>query len=323
MYNESQKMEYLDSSSQYTPESLVNVRRVLNRISKFEEEEEKDFCFIDNKEKVLDILSDICGFSSGGIRNKMSMLKGYVKWCKDVKQLPNVSVIINDISVDEVSLRYVKHKFVADPADLQECMDNIFDIEDELTVDNVFRCFLWMAFIGINEDDMFSIQESDVDLRYQSVYFGGKDYPFPDEALDSFLNCIQLKEFRFKNSHYSSHEYGTRQRYDGAFLLRRSPYSAEDTVYNPDGERQKFQAYISMKNKKSGSPRVLTYKSIKSSGFFYRLYQQEKLGVGIEFDKVVEALDEERDLQVNRGKALKQLERHVKDEYSRWKKTFY
>ncbi len=326
MYNESLKQQYLNQRSHFSKKGSDNIRNILRRLEPYEKKAKKDFCFINDKETVVRILSGICGYSAGGIRNKISMLKGYVNWCKETLG-DSVSDIINTITVDDLGTEAVRKYMVSDSADLQECLNAIFDPEDNLSVDNVYRAYFWFAFMGIPEQDVFTIRGTEVSFKRKCISIGDHDYPFPKEAYTAIYNCVKLDKFKVTNDHYANTTYFLKDRFQGEEIMRRTVGNNSAAEYDAKREAEKCRTYVSIIVTKRAPERILSRKHVELSGYFYRLHERETLGVKIDFFQVAKLIAEERGYPDNdepqTRKLLLQLQRHITDEYSRWLKAFY
>ena len=156
MYNEEIKKQFIDY---YTNESSTNgvVTRIFNRLEKYEKEWDADFC-TKSTDELQSVIDDIAGVRIKSITATISTLHEYVKWCIDtgVPGACDGMLQIKSTGTDKI-----KKKMVASPLHLKVYLDDVFSPVEEGTIDNTYRCFFWMIYAGVDENDGIGVAFAD------------------------------------------------------------------------------------------------------------------------------------------------------------------
>lgn len=320
MYNEELKKNFIQQKTRSIREYKCMIS-FFNRIEKHEVEFGGDICTMPEKE-LSEAVVEISGVVESSRKRAFSVIKDYISWCKD-NNVRNVSEAIFSIKIDY--LETFREKMVSSPADLHDFMNSILrDVEEE-TVDDIVRGFLWLAFIGLPQEESFKVKTSDVNLEKQVVRYGGAFLPIYDEAMPVMTNLVKLNSFRYYNSNYTM-PYVYRDRMSGNILLR-SVRTNEST--GPKGIRTALSKVYRMKRLSTGKPvRNLTYDRVWLSGVFYRKYEQEKLievpGYVPDFEYEVMLKTSERVYknETMLNNAVKKFKKSFVKDYQKWKEAF-
>lgn len=310
MYNEEQKKRFI---AQYS--TKISVREacadMFKATEKYEAELGSDLCAM-SSQQISGILSDItASVRSRSSNMRITFLREYARWCMS-ENIPGACDGILNASVD--NLKRLKEQMVSSPLHLQRWLDAVFEPESAETTDNVYRCFLWMAFAGIEaQDDILRLTARDVNLENMTVHLDGKEYPIYREALPSVRNCTKLTEFFYKKQSYQMRIYSNQ--------LLRGIRSDQTVVDIRNILTRKITAAI-----KDGrtNMRLTTYR-IWLSGTFYRMYERELAGFPVDFSSVaanhIRVEYRGKDLPVD-GKLRKNILRVSREytiDYERWK----
>ena len=146
MYNEALKSEFM----QETTDNISVARSYSKLFSATEPYEEKwgaDLC-TRNADELQIMVNEMLGTRASSIRVRLIWLKTYVKWCIDngVPGACDGMLQIRDAGVDRI-----REQMVSSPFHLQIYLDSVFDPESEQTTDNIYRCFFWLAYGGMEE----------------------------------------------------------------------------------------------------------------------------------------------------------------------------
>ena len=143
------------------------------------------------------VVNEIVGFRTKSQNTRLSILKDYVRWC--IKN--QIGGACDELfQIEELGLDKLKRQMVANPQHLQRYLNCICEAESEETVDCIYRCFYWLAYGGMQEEDVFDVTVQDVDLVDMIVRHGEKEYPIYREAIPAFKNCVTLTQFRYKHT---------------------------------------------------------------------------------------------------------------------------
>lgn len=327
MYNSELKNKFI-SEIDMSDSRRIYIQRLFTALEPFEEAYNTDVCAMD--EKILkDVLGKVLGFKESSKRTGVLALKGYIKWCKnnDVEGVCDSIFNIKSISLDKM-----KHQMVANPYHLQKYLDFVFDKESECTADNVYRCYFWLAYAGLDEEDAVLVKDTDVDLTDMIIRYNGNDYPIYREALLTFKNCIELKEFNYIHPNQLR---GKRERIEGNLLLRRlkkagntemseSYYAIRPIVSKrikialKESENEEIDENLRLK---------LSYSRVQLSGIFYTTYEAERAGNAVDFTPLVEKMIKKDDNYMHlredlrRRKKTSIIRSYLKD-YNNWKEIY-
>lgn len=323
MYNKELKEKFI---SEFT--TNINRRRtcttLFEALEKYENEWHSDFCTM-HEVDIKPVVADLIGIRVTSERTRLSVLRAYVRWC-----LTNgVDGACGDLlEIKDFGVEKFKKQTVANPRQLQRFLNCILDPESEGTVDNVYRCYYWLAFAGIGEEDAFLVNGEDVDLTEMVINYNGREYPIYREGIRAFKNCKELKFFKFKHPNYTTKDiYKTRA--VGDLLLRGMSNKKSIKAMRVEmSKKQKNQKYrlASTINDKSLDLQ-LSYYRVALSGIFYRVYEAERAGMPVDFMDVAESFMEGKTYHLESGRNLigakqRQIASEYLEDYNRWKEAF-
>lgn len=315
MYNNELKRQFINdvTSSINTRESCIEVFKVF---APYEEEWGADLC-TRSEEDLKPIVSRMIGMRSAGHRMRLSILKSYGKWCINHGVEGATDGVIN---VTPDVMDKMKMQTVTSPLHLQKFLDSICEKESELTVDNIYRCFYWLAYGGCPEEYMFKITSKDVDFTNMVVRYEGKEYPIYREGVKAFKVCVDMYYFIHIHPNYSDNI--KRLRCDGDILLR--GIKSIPTLAS-------MKAEISRRNRNAITDKKtnvkLSYFRVWLSGVFYRTYQLELAGIEPDFMWLAAEFMEGRTYNLSSGRNTiaakqRQIARDYMKDYNNWKLTF-
>lgn len=315
MYNEKLKADFI---KHYTTSTLTSQRcvTVFNEVEPFENEWGADFC-TKSADELRPVITKISGLRSRSSSLIISLLKEYVKWCVEngVDGANDGMLLITDVGLDKI-----KTQTISDPGHLQRYLDVICRPVEKQTTDDTIRCYFWLAYAGMKEEDILNVSIYDVDFDNMVVHYSKEDTDVVlyQEALPVFHNCVELKQFFYENTRYEM----WRDRLPGDNLLRgiRSEFSIKSirVVLSKAAKREESTT----------SGMKLSYNRVRLSGVFYRAYQDEMAGLPVDFRQYVDFIrkGKEYDLKSCRNtqdSKLRQLVREYEEDYRRWKAAWY
>ena len=311
MYNEVVKTRFIN---QYTDNLGARTAHVymFNQFEKFEKEWGADLCTRD-KETLQVAIDRLAGFRMKSNVPKLAVLREYVKWCI-ANGIPGACDGM--LKIKEVGLTKIRLRTVASPAHLQQYMDKLLAPAEDKTTDCIYRCYLWLAYCGADEEDILNVKCSDVDLSEMVVRCGDDDIPLYRESFSAFRTCATSEHF----AHGTPGTPGYRlvSRIKGDQLLR--------------GVRTMVDSYklsIQMSRKsaeKFGKDGMrISFKRARISGIFYRMYERERIGVPVDFSDVVDHDMEGKEYKTDTSSfnsiRNKQI-RNYEEDYARWKMAY-
>lgn len=328
MYNRELKLAFIDSvSDSIAYKKLCTI--VFDAAEPYEKSWGDDLC-TRTSEELEPYVNEIMGVRTSGHTSKLMVLRKYFKYCAEVGY-PNAGNGIDNVVLN--NLEKVKSETVSGPLGLQAYLDKVFDPESELTISNIYRCFYWFSFSGMEAADIFRLKRENIDLLRAVVHFNGRTYQLYTESFAAINNALTLTSFRYVHDHYHTDVFV--DRFPGDLIMR-------GLMYRP-GKPQNNDPYAMVQNMKSAvynAARKATYKGepvsplsishAKLSGLFYRKYQTERLtGEPYTFadfiDAAEEAMREPRSANATEARvrsARNRLARTLLSDYETWKAAF-
>lgn len=317
MFNEKTKTQFIKESKLTSVRMADAYEQAFNALAKYENGWNADFV-TRSVEDLRPVLEDVVGFGKRSRWHRIGIYEDYSKWCQE-RDIPGVTNSITVIKAEV--LDESRQQTVVNPTQLLKYLDNVFDVTDSSTSHIPLRCYLWMSFSGIPEKDIIQITKDDVDFSNMEIRFGGNEYPIYRESIRDFRAACELTEFRYIHPNYVEKTV-VRSRAPGRCIMR--GFRGVLTVAS-------LKAKVSELGKKandSGNTNMrLSYTGIALSGLFYRIYEQERAGIPIDFESV--AIDYmgdtvyKLDLGRNKQDAMRRrIASFYWNDYLKWKDTF-
>ena len=314
MYNEELKERFIREATE--SEHTANIYRKIFRITeKHEADAGLDVCEMDavTGKSVADSLVNISGSS---IEKRLMLVKQYVRWCVR-NNIPGASLAFLDV-VPMPPYGKIRSKMVSSPLMLRDYLDTAFDNPDKKSIHNVYRCYLWLGFMGIPGDLVTSLTVSDVDLRERTVRCLGEEFFIPDEAMPEMRNCVTLNGFSVDYPSVS-----IRPRASGTRILR--GFSDNTNLITL---RVKTSEFGKKAEDRGLTDKRITYAYAKLSGIFYRAFRNEMAGIAPDFSREAERMEDENERvspdikQETRQYRVTMRVKGLKQDYKRWKLVF-
>ncbi len=316
MYNIEQKEKF---AKQYTMKQSIRdaCYSTLNAFEPYEIQWGADLCTRDAK-TLQPIIDEMLCLRAKSQQLRLTILQEYVKWCLKTGVPGACDGMLH---VDAVSLEKMKRQTVKNPKHLQRYLDEICDSESEQTADNTLRCYYWLAYSGMKEEDIFSVKASDVDFEEMLVRFNGQDYPIYRESLKAMRNCATLSQFIYKHPNYGADKIVYRDRAEGDILVR--GIRAVPTVQSMRVELSR-RSKLCLEDGRTSSQ--LSYYRVWLSGKFYRIYESELAGHPAEFTELAAEHMAGKTYKLDSGRNTpmakqRKLEADYAIDYNRWKAT--
>lgn len=317
MYNEELKTRFISDYTQSINTAHV-ATSTFNAFAPYEEDWSADLC-TRSAEELQPVIDSVLALRVRSQWVSMSILKEYVRWCI-ANKVPGACDGMLHITI--VGLDKVRKQMVSSPLHLQRCLNEVFDPEQDGTIDNIYRCYFWMAYAGMKEEDIISVKASDVCFQEQCIKFNDTSIPLYRESLPAFHNSVELTSFMYQHPNYKKPI--VRQRVDGNSILR---------GIRADTKLLTIRSTLSKRMKEaetSGMTEVkLSYFRVWISGLFYRVYEQERAGIPANFSDAVETMmagktyrieGVNKRIKVSHKKNRRELD--YMEDYQRWKLAF-
>lgn len=305
MYNEGLKLCFIND---YTQKESVRelCLYTFNSIQRYEEKLATDICAI-REDDLMEILEDISGIQSN---SRVRVIRAYVKWCLE----HNIENACDDLlKIDFEPLEKIRTRMVSNPLHLQMVLDEIFDAESAMSIDNVYRCYCWLAFMGVPESEAITIPADDVDLENLTVSSGRQKYRIYPESLPAFRNCKLSDSFIVADTE--------KKRYASNNILRgiKSPFKAV-TLRSAITKRKKRATTEEF------TPKEISYSWLWLSGVFYRMYESERAGIKPDFGPLAVMHMENRNFYPEKNslmrKRVNEFSKNFLRRYQLWKKVY-
>lgn len=317
MYNEELKTQFIQEYTKSISRAEACVQ-AFNAIEPFEVRWDADFCTKSTAE-LEPVIEQLVGFRVRSRWLRIIIFQKYVKWCLAHKVKDACDGMLQ---VECVGLDKVRNQMVSNPTMLQAYLDVICDPELERTTDNIYRCFYWMAYSGMDEHDIMNVKCSDVDFDNMVIRYGGEQYEIYREALPSFRNAATLTEFVYKHPNYPPDKKVIRNRALGDTLIRgiRSTTSLASLRVELSRRSKKFI-------EDGLTDKQLSYYRVYLSGLFYNMKRREEAGIPVDFSGVASRFMEGKTYKLDTGRNTPEAKKRavVNDylqDYERWKAAF-
>lgn len=250
---------------------------------------------------------------------KLWALNRYVEWAR-LHGMNVVCDVMHDLNADN-SQAY-RTRMVCSPKHLQRYMDKVFRPESDNTIDVIYRSIFWMAFCGIERDDIEGLRDSDIDVDLMRVMVKGREIPLYEEAVASLHLSSALTAFRVIHPKYPDKEVWC-DRIDGRLLLRGIKKSS-NTKISVQNYLNQMTRIIKLAFDANKVDAKLSFSSVKLSGIFYRMYLRELHGMKADFHAIAsreiaaKGAASEDDIKRNQNRRAKTL--HT--DYIGWQDAF-
>ena len=317
MYNEELKTKFVQG---YT--SSINTANVcytvFNAIEKYENEWGADISTrsVDDVQSAID---EIVGLRTRSKWMRLNILSDYARWCVS-EGVPGACDSLTKIH--SIGLSKIKQQTVSSPAHLEKYLNEICDPVQLKTTDNIYRCYYWLAYAGVKEEDILHIRCEDVDFDNMVVNYNGTEVPLYREAVAAFRNCVELSQFFYNHPLYSADKQVWKDRAPGDTVVR--GIRAQVSV-------KAMRVELSRRSKAMRDDGLtalkLSYYRAWISGLFYRVYELEQMGIEPDFTTVVSKQIGDKLYKLDSGRNTQSAKRrqlvydYIED-YNRWKLAY-
>ena len=290
---------------------------VFNTCEPFEVVWRADLCTKD-KDDLAPMIDEVAGLRSKSAWSRLIVLKDYCRWCIATGVFGACEGMF---SIDSVGLKKVRTRMVSNPMHLKRYLDSIFEDDSMETVDCIYRCCFWLMYMGYDEDVLTEINTSDVDLSNATVNVAGNQVRMYQESMESFYNAVTLRSFRFVHPNYSD-KVIYRDRAPGNRLIRGIRGAPTKNAIRSELAKRSRIAYDEGK-----TDIKLSMQRAKLSGIFFRKYELELAGYGVDFTDIAEDFIGDKVYKLDSGRNTQEY-KHKKiaseylEDYQRWKAAF-
>lgn len=317
MYNEALKTEFI---SEYSKGDIA-IARLSNTVfgitEPFEEQWGADIC-TRSTEELQPVVDHMIGLRGRSKMGKITVLRDYVKWCIS-KQVPGACDGM--LKVGTEGLEKIRRQMVANPLGLQAYLDALCEPEKMRTMDNIYRCYYWLAYAGLSEEDILQVKTSDVDFTTLTIRYNDLEYPMYRESLPAFKNCVTLNSFVYKNPLYS--KVIDRDRVPGDLLIRGVKQQPSSKTLRVELSRRANKAV----NERHTTTLRLSHFRVWLSGLFYQMYEREKAGYPVDFLDAARRFSNGKEYNLKSSRntqdaIVRRIATEYLNDYQRWKMAF-
>lgn len=317
MYNNELKTKFIGDYTQSINTANV-ATTVFTAMEPFEEAWQADLC-TKSTEELQPVIDQVVALRTGSQWMSLTILKEYVRWCMAMRVPGACDGMLH---ITAAGLNKVRHQTVSSPLHLQQYLDAVFSKEEDGTVDNLYRCYYWMAYGGIQYDDVLLVKVSDVNFPEMCIRYGDTSVPIYREALPAFHNAVELTSFLYRHPKYAKPI--RRDRVPGDTLIR--GYREITTQSQASNLRSKM-SHLSTDAVKQGKTELqLSFYRVWISGLFYRMYERERAGLPVDFTSVAASLMADKTYIIKGRTKIehrhRQRGRDYMEDYQRWKLAF-
>lgn len=308
MYNEELKNRFLSEYSD-SENTIRRIKNTFEMLAPYEEQWGADIC-TKSGEDLRVAFENTLGIRASNRTVVLSTLKQYINWCvaNEVHGANAEFIDTKDVGTGKILEHMVKS-----PEHLQSCLNAIFPPAEEKMFDNIFRCFMWLAFSGINENDCIHITRDHIVPWDRAIIYNDVSYPIYKESIPVFDHLCRAKSLKCDFVRYQK----IHDRVPGSQLLRgvkgESGVDLEVLVHNCSRK-------IRIARKTMPACIQLRYRNVWLSGVFYRALEVERRGEEPDFASVIK--NQYLGRQVPSNNRMKQLVYEYRTDYQRWKTAF-
>ncbi len=312
MYNEEQKLKFISDFTKSVARANV-CKTIFNAIEPYEEKWGDDMC-TRSGEELQPMMNDLIALRSRTTWYRHLVLREYTKWCI-ANGVDGARDGIFHVKLD--SLDRYRRQTIANPLHLKRVLDELYLPEEEKTVDNIMRCFLWLAYGGGDDEDIVNTTKYDVHLDEMYVKCGEYEAVIYREAIPSIKNCMELTQFVYPHPLVPKDKTAYIDRIDGIQLLRGKKHCKLLSI------RTNLTKTVKSKRESGETDCEITYFRVWISGVFYRMHERELAGFEVDFrplaERIVDNYPEPASDKRTRQSQIYEIIREYNSDYIRWK----
>lgn len=274
MYNPELKQKFIYEITSFNVKEFVT--GIFNRVQPFEEKWGADLC-TQNAKQLQPAFSAISGVKRVSKYKVYVWLRKYTRWCV-ANRIPGAKDGMKDVTYEDTE-QYKTH-MVGSPSHLKEVLDEVCNPPSEHFVNVIYRGALWLAFMGISEEQAVQIKTADVDLFHKTVTVDGNSYLMFYESFEDFEVLCNNTSFVYDISKNGKKK--ETKRSDGDLLLRGIPLGRQANPQNLTPKKMARNLSLKINNQFRAQRELgktnysLSYWYVWVSGKYYRRYEQEK-----------------------------------------------
>ena len=317
MYNSEIKERFIGDYTSSTKTAHF-IRTLFNRIEPYEVEWGEDVA-LRSSEELQPVVNSQTGTRMQSAERTLVVLREYVKWRK--RNGERCSNGIFDVKVDTIEA--IRNHMIANPKDLKEKLDRVFDPVNWNTIDCVYRSYIWLLYAGLKNEEALDVEIDQIDFDDMKIRYNDKICIIYEEAKEALAQACTSTAFSY--THTNPPYKILRNRGLGRKVTR--GFSEKTKISTIKSVLSKRPAESAAKDINL-PPVKLSYKKIFYSGMFYRTYLGEINGNGVDFSDYIagEVVRIQKNNPSLTYEDLLRDARHIKREleldYEKWKCVF-
>ena len=212
------------------------------------------------------------------------------------------------------------------PEHLLYVMNTVFEHPEGNQIEYIYRSYLWLAYLGLTEQEAAEVCVSDVDFDKRTV---SDKQMYEDAMLDLRMACSLTELIELKRNYVIARAKGNK-------ILRGKPTTksleeALATTYRQSVSKMFKRAEDALTELGAHHPDLdsiqLSFKRVYLSGMFYRAHQLELLRQPVDFDHIVEErYERDKGKFTHAENKVNKSKYHMKlgylEDYKAWKRAF-
>ena len=314
MYNEALKEKYI-SSVAGTDSTAAGLTALFDSVSHFEEAWDADLC-TRTAEELIPLAESIVGLRAYTKWARFNQLKSYVKWCINMGVEGACDGMLH---VEVTGFEKIRKYMFKNPDHVKRNLDAVFPPENEVTIDDVYRAFIWLIYLGGEEEDVLKIKTSDVNFKKRTVKCGDSAIKLGnyEYAWDCVEKVAENDMLLYRKDHYNK----LVSRAPGDNLLR----GFRSSEWQPIGMRGAISKPIRAAVKNGLIDVNPSVQRIALSGEWYRMWLIEQDGRDPQFMNYAIKKTKNFNFDPKRGSVESQQRIYAaeaRSDYNKWKAAF-
>ena len=170
----------------------------------------------------------------------------------------------------EKELKEIRTTMVSSPYFFNKYLDSVFEPTENNTIENLYRCAMWLLYIGLELDEIVDLEINNIDLYNRRIIYKDKYYRMPDYSFDSIEKCVSTISFYYPHKNYCNCNGVWRDRFIGSKLIR-----GENEELKAKTIKDMLGRYIKEANVSGKTDKRMTLGMVSLSGSYYRLRARE------------------------------------------------
>lgn len=309
MYNEGIKLRFIAHMG-FSGAQYKFAVTLFNSLQKYEEQWGCDVCAV-SEDKLSNAINEISSLRSSSLHTRINILRSYARWCIE-NNIPGATDTAMRVYPD--NSYKIKTQMVSGPTELALYLDILFPPVSDLEVSILYRCYFWLAFSGMKQEDILKVKKSDINFNDMLIHFNGDDYPIYNGAINAFRAAIDAKYFRYWNKLLN--RMIEIQRGCDDYLM-----ASSGRVITPENIKSQISRRAKQAFQTGEARTCVSYIHAYLSGVFFRKFEMERaIGERYTYEDFLDIVDmnSHAKRQADRNKAA----RMYLEDYNTWKNAF-